>query len=257
MSSTYGYSSDPNLDIAPEGWFSDGEHEKTPLAKKPKLDTRFKVSTLQEMESYTDKKAPKNTAYSTKWALRNYRDWVQQRNSHSDQKVPEALLTSGSAQQLDHWLSFYVLETRNSKGNSYPPKTLYQLFSGLLRHMRTVNPNAPNFLDKSNHTFRKLHNVIDNLFKELSKEGVATQTKHTEIVTKEEESLLWSTGVLGLHTPKSLLNAVFYCNGKNFCLRGGQEHRELKLSQFRRADDHYYMRRILQRTDKEGGHRCV
>ena len=86
--------------------------------------------------------------------------------------------------------------------------------------MRTLNPSAPNVLDKSNHAFKKLHNVIDNLFKELSK------AKHTEIVTKEEENLLWSSGVLGTHTPKALLNAVFYSNGKNFCLRGGQEHRD-------------------------------
>ena len=32
--------------------------------------------------------------------------------------------------------------------------------------------------------------------------------------------------------PTGLLNAVFFYNGKNFCLRGGVEHRSLKLSQF-------------------------
>ena len=32
--------------------------------------------------------------------------------------------------------------------------------------------------------------------------------------------------------PKSLLRAVFYFNGVNLCLRGGSEHRNLKLSQF-------------------------
>ena len=70
-------------------------------------------------------------------------------------------------------------------------------------------------------------------------EGVSAQTKHTEIVMKEEEHLLWSSEVLGTHTPKALLNTVFYSNGKNFCQRGGQEHRELRLSQFRREKDHY------------------
>ena len=39
--------------------------------------------------------------------------------------------------------------------------------------------------------------------------------------------------------PLSLLHAVFYYNGKNFCLRGGIEHRELKLSQLRREKDGY------------------
>ena len=35
-------------------------------------------------------------------------------------------------------------------------------------------------------------------------------------------------------TPQGLLNCVFFVNGKNFFLRGGVEHRELKLSQLRR-----------------------
>ena len=102
--------------------------------------------------------------------------------------------------------------------------------------MQTLNPEAPNFLEKSNHAFKKLHNIMENLFQELSKEGVSAETKHAEIVTKDEENLLWSSGVMGMHTPKALLNAVFYYNGKNFCLRGGQEHRDLKLS---RKEDHY------------------
>ena len=30
------------------------------------------------------------------------------------------------------------------------------------------------------------------------------------------------------------MNAVFFYNGKNFCLRGGADHRNLKLSQFKK-----------------------
>ena len=40
-----------------------------------------------------------------------------------------------------------------------------------------------------------------------------------------------------MDSPKGLLNAVFIYNGKNFCLGGGAEHRNLKLSQLRRDVD--------------------
>lgn len=246
MSSTrlgVGYSMDLKLNVAPEGWFSDEEGPLTgPLTKKQKLqlESRFKTATEEDLDSYTEKQAPKNTNYSTTWAVRNFLDWIKQRNLRFPTvPVPEALLTSGTAKQLDRWLSFYVLETRNNKGKPYPPKTLYQLLCGLLRHMRGINPNAPNFLDKTNPSYKKLHNVIDNRFKELTKEGVGCESKHTEIITKDEENLLWASGVLGLDTPRALLNAVFYYSGKNFCLRGGQEHRDLKISQFTREHDHY------------------
>ena len=115
MSSKYAYSRDPDLDIAPEGWFSDAEseHEKVPAVKKTKLTTRFNLATLKDLEKYSDKKPPKNTGNSTAWALKKHADWVEQQNScFPADIVPEAMLTTGSAEQLHRWLSFYVLETR-------------------------------------------------------------------------------------------------------------------------------------------------
>ena len=140
----------------------------------------------------------------------------------------------GNVEELNHWLSFYILETRKSNTEVYPPKTLYQLLSGLLRHARTLNGNTPNFLDKNNPEFKPLHSVIDNTFKRLRQEGIGCTSRHAELFTKEDEASLWEKGVIGLNDPKSLLRAVFYYNGKNFCLRGGEEHRSLKLSQFKR-----------------------
>ena len=47
--------------------------------------------------------------------------------------------------------------------------------------------------------------------------------KHAEAFTKEEEGVLWYSGVLGTVTPASFL--------KRFCLHGGEEHRCLTISQ--------------------------
>ena len=53
----------------------------------------------------------------------------------------------------------------------------------------------------------------------------------TEILTEDDQEKLWSSGVMGLTTPRSLRNASFFIVGKMFSLRGGVEHRKLKLSQ--------------------------
>ena len=42
---------------------------------------------------------------------------------------------------------------------------------------------------------------------------------------------LYGNGILGCDNPKSLLCAVFTSMVKFFCLHGGSEHRNLKLSQ--------------------------
>ena len=94
--------------------------------------------------------------------------------------------------------------------------TLYQLLSGLLRHFRFQNPTFPNFLDKNNHKFKMFQALLDNLFKGLKKEGIGSESKHAEIISKEEEKILWDTNLLNLTTSKGLLRAVFYYNGKIF-----------------------------------------
>ena len=63
--------------------------------------------------------------------------------------------------------------------------------------------------------------------------------KHSaEPFTKGDENKLWKLGIMGAQSPTSL-RAVFFYNGKNFCLRGGEEHRNVKLSQLKRTQKGY------------------
>ena len=97
--------------------------------------------------------------------------------------------------------------------------------------MTTENPGCPNFRDKKNSEFVDFHRSLDNLFRKLREERVGAESKQTATITIEEENMLWDKDILNTVTPKGLFRAVFHYNGKNFVLRGGQEHRELQLSQ--------------------------
>ena len=72
------------------------------------------------------------------------------------------------------------------------------------------------------------------LFQEASQLWYWDNKKKTPSLSEEDEDSLWESGILSCETAKGLLNCVFFYNGKTFCLHGGQEHRELKLSQLRR-----------------------
>ena len=80
---------------------------------------------------------------------------------------------------------------------------------------------------------------MESTFQRLHSRGVGAASKHVEVISKEEEELLWEQNVLGCHSPRALLRAMFFLNGKNFCLRGGREHRGVQLSQFKREKDHW------------------
>ena len=105
--------------------------------------------------------------------------------------------------------------------------------SGILRYMWTENPSYPNFLDKENPVFSTFCITVDQLFKVLRSSGVGATSSHTEGISNEEEETLWNSGV-NTNTPLGLLRAVLYYNGKCFWLHGGQEHRELGISQLTR-----------------------
>ena len=65
---------------------------------------------------------------------------------------------------------------------------------------------------------------------------------------------MWSTGVLNVETPKGLLKAVFFHNGKCFCLRGGIEHRNLGLSQLQRfSNPDRYVYKEYASKNRPGG----
>ncbi len=44
----------------------------------------------------------------------------------------------------------------------------------------------------------------------LLSEGVGAVKKQAKIINESEEQILWQKGVVGTHSPNSLLNAVFF-----------------------------------------------
>ena len=174
-------------------------------------------------------------------SLSTFLSWRDKRNEHfreeADKQVPVGLLASTDHVILGKWLSLFVAEVRKKDGTEYPPKTMYILLAGILRHMRLQNPACPNFLDMEDLSFAPFHNALDNVLRDLRARGVGSESQETEAFSKEEEERLWSSGTLGDDNPRSLLHAVFYLNGKNFCLRGGDEQRNLKISQLKRLNN--------------------
>ncbi len=102
--------------------------------------------------------------------------------------------------------------------------------------MRSVHgaDKAPNFLDKENPHFKRLHAVTDHHYRNLRKSGVGATTKQILTFTRDEEEKLWQSGVLGISSPQALQNAIFFLNGKSFALRGISEQYNLKVSQLQR-----------------------
>jgi len=202
---------------------------------KVKESRRTSTRAAKTVEEYEKPFCSDNTKVNTRWAVKNFSDWrIEYNNRHAENPCPEGVLLVDDASVLASWLQKYVLATRKKDGEKYPPKTLYLLLCGLQRYMKEKK-YAFNIMNRDHPEFKRLFHTCDNYFRELRSEGVGAEEHETEVVSPEEESKLWETGVLSAETPKGLLNAVFFYNGKNFLLRGGAEHRSLKFSQLTRS----------------------
>ena len=231
-------------------WLDLKENEEPNSAKKPKLlvQERFgKVVTPEgKLEEYSKGFVPKNTESNTQWALRNFEAWRTWRNNtatDSSSQVPNDLLTCNDAGALNHWLSLFVIETKRNDGKEFPSKSIDLLLSGLKRYMvaqlKEKDPSVcpTNFLGDTDHRFAGLRGTRDRIARERRQLGIGAEVKHAEVISVDEEDKLWRMGTLGTTSPSSLLNAIFFNNGKILCLRGGEEHRRLKLSQFEFGSD--------------------
>lgn len=205
--------------------------KKRRLSLQLKKPSRFFFTTVEDVEKAQKVVVPTNTKKATQWSQRIFRTWQAQRNeAFPDEQCPEDILLVDDADTLSYWLSFFCKEARKANGEAYTPHTISQILAGLLRYMREEKQNPQNIMDTK--VFASLHRLLDSLFKELHADGVGAAKKQADVIGFAEEQQLWESGILSTETPIGLFKAVFCCNRLNLILRGGDEHRALKISQF-------------------------
>ena len=71
-----------------------------------------------------------NTQRNTAWAMRVFQEWKAERSKGDAEKCPENLLGNPDPQNLNCWLSRFVVEIRKQDGRPYPPRTIRQVCKG-------------------------------------------------------------------------------------------------------------------------------
>ena len=104
---------------------------------------RFKFTTEESLAEFAEGVVPLSTSRSTKWALKNFSEWMEQRNSryliylislniplslnffrYPEEPVPDTILESSDPKLLNKHLSRYAVETRKANGSFYPPSSV-------------------------------------------------------------------------------------------------------------------------------------
>ena len=137
----------------------------------PTSDQDF-TDILKETES-------KHTRKNTMWSLRILTEWCRTNDIKPD-------ISSMSAEQINFNMSRFVLEVRRQDGEPYPPRSLYIIMCGILRHLRESGVSF-NFFDEKYVRFHQLQRTLDARMKQLTKEGKGCQKKQAEPITPAKE----------------------------------------------------------------------
>ena len=124
-------------------------------------------------------------------------------------------------------LTRFILEVRKLDGSEYPANSLHHIIAGLQRYLRTVGYQVDIFKDED---FAGFHSSLDAEMKRIQGLGIGTRVRKAEIITIEEEELLWEKGLLGDKTAQSLLDTIIFLCGLFFALRSGKEYCQLRRS---------------------------
>ena len=117
------------------------------------------------------------------------------------------------------------------KGCDYPPQSIRGIILSiqLYLHMCRINWKL---LSEDDPIFVDLYNVIDNVMKDHTEQGLGKVNSCSPVTNTMEEEI-WNTRVLSEHTPAQLLDTIMYLIGVNYALRvGGNEHHHLRRPGF-------------------------
>ena len=91
--------------------------------------------------------------------------------------------------------------------------------------------------------------VLDAEMKEGTRIGIGLVNKKEEKLPVDEadENKFWTLGLLGKNSAKSLLNFLYFYNGKLFGLRAS-EHRNVSLENFEIGDNYIGFEENLSKT---------
>ena len=215
------------------------------------LEKRFPQLVSEDKILHASNKTfAKSTVRKHNWSVKAYEDWRVHRNAilRRQENFDDMIMLpieQQSVEVLCYGISRFIHEVRKVDGSCYPSETLYELVMALQGYLGTKGKEVK-FCDDPQ--FRVIRNNLDNRMKELASQGFVRKNEQSEPITQEEEDKMWEKGTLGEDTPEQLLHTVLYMMGVHFALRGGDEHKSLKIDDIQVRVDPVSKIKFLQYT---------
>ena len=126
--------------------------------------------------------------------------------------------------ELQEIIKKFALAVRKKNGEEYEPPSLRAFIESIDRNLRKNNYGFSVLNDKE---FHEVQDILKKKQKQLKSIGKGNRPNAADPLSDEDIDTSYSRKVLGIHSPRALLNTLWINNCTFFGMRPGKEHRDL------------------------------
>ncbi|MBN3294533.1 ZMYM2 protein, partial [Polypterus senegalus] len=162
------------------------------------------------------------------YGVNAWKRWVLMTDSKEEQENTKSVRLKGdllkhTAAELNYALSRFVCDIRRPNGESYEPDSIYYLCLAIQQHLCENGRKDNIFCDTYYQMFiQELNKILKGWKPSILPDG--------SVFSRIQEHHMWSSKMIGDHSPTVLLNTLVYFNTKYFGLRTVEQHLQLSFA---------------------------
>ena len=181
------------------------------------MASRFASISDEEVKKFTEKLENENTKKKTLYDIKVFKEYLDA----CDEKREIEDITPVELQEI---IKKFVLAVRKKNGEEYEPSSLRAFIQSIDRHLRKNNYGFSMHNDKE---FHEVQDILKKKQKQLKSIGKENRPNAADPLSDEDIDTFYSRKVLGIHSPRALLNTLWINNCTFFGMRPGKEQRDL------------------------------
>ena len=181
------------------------------------MASRFASISDEEVKEFREKLENENTKKETLYDMKVFKEYLDACNEKKE-------IEDITPVELQEIIKKFVLAVRKKNGEEYEPSSLRAFIQSIDRHLRKNNYGFSMLNDKE---FHEVQAILKKKQKQLKSIGKGNRPNAADPLSDEDIDTFYSRKVLGIHSPRALLNTLWMNNSTFFGMRPGKEQRDL------------------------------
>ena len=181
------------------------------------MASRFAYISDEEVKEFTEKLENENTKKKTFYDIKVFKEYL---DACDEKREIEDIMPV----ELQEIIKKFVLTVRKKNGEEYKPSSLRAFIQSIDRYLCKNNYGFSVLNDKE---FHELLDILRKKQKQLKSIGKGNRPNAANPLSDEDVDTFYSRKVLGIHSPRALLNTLWMNNCTFFGMRPGKKHRDL------------------------------